>query len=303
MANAQPLEPARGRSRARARSAGSELGHSIAKTLDRREQHVRPLDQLRLEAVAPPYAVLLEGARGRRRSRQLEWRRAARRSSRVAGRQALHVDAYRDPVHLPRPSPVSSTSSSIATFVTWTRSMSSCRRRMVSKQASNSGKPGVPGRPWKYATPRRFPRLLEVVQEERELARRGRRTGCRTAAAHRPGRPDAQARAVRSQVTGLVLEDPAGCVDRHEQPRVRSASLACARRSRHAGGRASERRRARPAIATARASEAADARRSRARARRRSRSASTRSCTSSSKSTVGDQPSRSRALVESPTRS
>ena len=147
--NPEPLQPG---AHVASRGAGEQehrLGDPLAQLLGDGEQHVRALDQLRLEPVAPADAVLLERADDERGLGKPERAAGVRPTLRVRGRNAsvsIPIGirwSFSDAI------PVSRISSSIALEVTCTRSISACRRRRVSKQASNSGMPGVPGRPWK----------------------------------------------------------------------------------------------------------------------------------------------------------
>src|SRR5207247_9481948 len=74
-----------------------QLGHGLLQELEGRDEHVRALDELRLEALAPADAVLLEGADDEAGRRQPE--RLARSRLRLGGykREMLEGDPDRNP--------------------------------------------------------------------------------------------------------------------------------------------------------------------------------------------------------------
>ena len=123
---AEPLEPRLDISPSRPGQQDGELGNASVELLQRGQQHVRPLDQLRLEPVAPAHAVLLERADhecglGHARARAARLRSTLRRPQRET-----HRRRSRSGCGAPSPARYPSRTRALPwlRFVTWTRSMS-----------------------------------------------------------------------------------------------------------------------------------------------------------------------------------
>ena len=117
---------------------------------------VGPLDRLGLHPVAPPDAVLLERADDERVLGEAEGGPARPPGRGVGdGKRSTSIRSECE-THGPGSTPAETTSSCISACVTWTRSTRPACRCSAAIASSNSECPAVPGRPWKYAKPRRW---------------------------------------------------------------------------------------------------------------------------------------------------
>ncbi len=178
--------------------------------------------------------------------------------------------------------------------------VASCRSRRRTRACR-----ACPGRPWKYAKPRRLPRSLEVVQEQRELAQVEDRLVARRRVIQSGGPSSTpSARAVRSSCRASYesTHSASSCSD--EEPRVR-VPVARPRAHESAAQRAPDRRHEAAGLRSRTDTSAVGERLRRLEPRRGgARDPRRRAGARGPRSRrVGGQPSRSRAFDASPTRS
>ena len=236
--DASPLQLAPHVPARRAGEKHDEVGDLAPSAVERLDEHVRALDRLRLEALAESHAVLLERADDERLGRKPERGPCGATLPGAAERKAVELDPDRDPVNVRRArTPAATTMSSISRCVTWTREKRSGWRASDACARSNSGKPGVPGRPWKYAIPSRCDDPVQSGSSAGEVARV--EDGLVAREARQGGRPQPVPGAACDgrDVGRLVVERPAERIAEDEEPRVRGPA-ACPQAGRARPGRA-----------------------------------------------------------------
>ena len=223
-----------------------QLGDLDRDALERRDEHVRALDELRLEALVPADAVLLERADDEGVRGQVERRRAAmRRSASTSGKCSRSIpigmraprSARRPPRGRARASPRASPGSRAK------RSGADAESLVSAVELRVPGRPGPPvqvrrGEPVRRLQPARLQRL-EVAREEDRLV------GRRTAPTRRRDVVAETARG-RREVSRVLVDRPASFARRRRRGASDSATRASVARTKPATRAArAQRRRAR----------------------------------------------------------